>query len=586
MFDLENFKIEELKELKKNELGNLADDIASFIIEQNSITGGHVGANLGTVDASLAIHYVFNTPEDVIVWDTGHTGYTHKILTGRGHLFKSLNSFGGMNRFISSAESEHDFVEVSHAGTSISIALGNAVSNKKKKNNNFSIAFIGDGSLVEGVAFEALNHAVKEDVNLIILLNDNGHAISPGFGGIHDHLQDIQNSKESKNIFTLLDYNYHGPLNGHSSEALIDKLQEIKKSGGVHLVHIVTEKGYRYEPAHNHPLKMHYSFPFTQDNGKLKDPSSNLVSFQTFAADAIQLNMRKDENIVAITPSTLYATDLDKVFNEFPDRTYDPGMEEQHAMSFACGLARSGTYPVIFYQSTFLQRAFDQLIHDIGFSNNNILILSVRSGFSGYDNPTHHGIYDISYLRSIPNLEIFYPSNGDHLFSIVDDILKKPSGPKLVLMPYGFDEKLIPSKQYNTEEDIYGIDKILEGNDCLILCLGNKVNDCIKTSEELKNNNISASIINLNKVKPIDSISLSNIISKYKYVFSVEENISSGGLNELISKIILENNLDTKYTYYSLPNEFIQGGSHEELSKKYELDPVSLARKISSKINK
>jgi 1-deoxy-D-xylulose-5-phosphate synthase len=506
-------------------------------------------------------------------------------LTGRGYLFETLNTFGGMNRFISSAESEHDFVEVSHAGTSISIALGNAVSNKKKKNDNFSIAFIGDGSIVEGVAFEALNHAVKEDVNLIILLNDNGHAISPGFGGVHDHLQDIQNSSDSKNIFTLLNYNYHGPFDGHSSERLIDELEEIKKIGGVHLVHIVTKKGHRYIPANNHPLKMHYSFPFTQADGKLKDTPSSLVSYQTFAADAIQLNMRKDEDIVAITPSTLYATDLDKVFKEFPNRTYDPGMEEQHAMSFACGLARSGTYPVIFYQSTFLQRAFDQLIHDIGFSNNNILILSVRSGFSGYDNPTHHGIYDISYLRSIPNLEIYYPSNGDHLFSTVDHILKNPSGPKLVLMPYGFDEKLIPSKEYDTEESIYGIDEVLEGNDCLILCLGNKVNDCIKTSQELQDYSISASVINLNKLNPIDGAALSNIMSKYQYVFSVEENISSGGLNEIISKIIVENNVNTKYTYYSLPNEFIQGGSHEELSKKYNLDANNLAKKISSKIN-
>ena len=329
---------------------------------------------------------------------------------------------------------------------------------------------------------------------------------------------------------------------------------------------------------------MHYSFPFTKSDGKLKEPSQNLVPYQTFAAKAIHLNMTKDENIVAITPSTLYATDLDRVFSDFPDRSFDPGMEEQHAMSFACGLARSGTYPVIFYQSTFMQRAFDQLIHDIGFSNNNILILSVRSGFSGYDNPTHHGIYDISYLRSIPNLEIFYPSNGDHLFSIIDHILKNPSGPKLVLMPYGFDENLIPSKQYNSEESIYGVDEIIEGDDCLIICLGNKVNDCIKTSKELEKYNISASVINLNKIKPIDDIFLSKKMSKYKYVFSVEENISSAGLNEVISKIIIENDVDTKFTYYSLPDEFIQGGSHEELSKKYNLDSISLAKKISSKI--
>ena len=300
-------------------------------------------------------------------------------------MFSSLNTLGGMNRFVTTTESEHDFIESSHAGTSISVALGNAIHKKNIQSDDYSIAVIGDGSLAEGLALEALNHASCEDVNLLIILNDNQFAISPGFGAIHNHLSTISSSKSESNIFTNLGYKYHGPIDGHSNIDIINKLSSIKEVGGVHIVHLKTEKGHGYLPAKDHPNKMHYSFPFKISTGELIDIQHG-KPYQSFAADAISDSMEKDKNIYAITPSTLYATDLQKVFDKFPDRCFDPGMQEQHALSMAAGIARSGGYPVVFYQSTFLQRAYDQLIHDVCFSNNNVLILAVRSGFAGYDN--------------------------------------------------------------------------------------------------------------------------------------------------------------------------------------------------------
>lgn len=580
LYNLDYFDKKTLDSMSENDLPSLCNQIADFIITNNSITGGHVGANLGTVDLTVALHRVFNTPFDTFVWDTGHTGYTHKILTGRGNLFPSLNTLGGMNRFISSLESEHDFVEVSHAGTSISVALGNAIA-RKNMDDSFSIAIIGDGSLAEGVALEALNHAVKENVNLMIVLNDNGFAISPGFGGLHDHLKNISQN----NIFTMLGYNYHGVLNGHDSLSLSKKFDEIKGLGGVHFVHVKTKKGHRYDPALNHPVKMHYSFPFHVKDGAQVD-ISNEKPFQAYAADAILDSMHHDKNISAITPSTLYATDLERVFKIFPDRCFDPGMEEQHAMSMACGMARAGMYPVVFYQSTFLQRAFDQLIHDIGFSNNSILILSVRSGFSGYDNPTHHGIYDLSYLRSVPNLEIFYPSNGKHLYELILSVLKNPSGPKLVFLPYGFDDENKIKFQGSLPKDPLKFHQVRDGEDCLILTLGNKVNHAIETHNLLLKKNIKSSILNINQIKPIKYNDLLPIIKKFKYLFTLEENISTAGLSEAISKLVLLNYPQIKFNSFSLPDKFIQGGSQDELSTLHNLDPESISTLIAEFIEK
>lgn len=355
--DLKGLTLERFKGFGRGELPFLAEDIRRFLIKSTAETGGHIGANLGSVELSIALHYSFQSPDDACIFDTGHTGYTHKILTGRADQFKTLNTYGDMSRFVSRNESQHDFIEASHAGTSISLALGRALSLRNQGLPHWTVALIGDGALAEGLALEALNHAsVEKDVRLLIVVNDNGHAISPGFGAIHNHLQARPLRTQGPSVlFSALGYKAIGPVDGHSIDALLDTIDEAKRSSQVCVLHAKTEKGRGLPPAATHPFKMHFSFPFHAETGALKSPPSTL-SFQDIAALAIGDCMGADPKITAITPSTLYATGLAGVFERFPERCFDPGMVEQHAIVMAVGMALSGMRPVLFYQSTFLQR--------------------------------------------------------------------------------------------------------------------------------------------------------------------------------------------------------------------------------------
>ena len=580
---LNDIGLDKLKEMNKGELVQLADEVRHFLIDSTSQTGGHIGANLGTVDLSVALHYLFDSPNDVIVWDTGHSGYTHKILTGRLDKFKTLNTYGGMNRFITSSESEHDFIEASHAGTSISIALGRALSLRNQGKNDWSIAIIGDGALAEGVALEALNHAsVEENVNLMIVLNDNGYAISPGFGAIHEYLQKrTVDSVEPDSLFTSLGYKVVGPVDGHSMGALLQAFNEAKDSKEVCIVHVKTEKGHGLAPAADHPFKLHFSFPFDPATGMAKD-QIQATNYQDVAAQAVEDCMESNKDIVAITPSTLYATGLSNVFNRFPDRCFDPGMEEQHAMSMAVGMALTGSHPILFYQSTFLQRAYDQIMHDVCFSNQNILILAVRSGFAGYDNATHHGIYDFSYLRGLPNLEIFYPKNSTELYNMTSLALTKRTGPIAILMPYGpADESL-----YIRNEVFLEMDKpelICKGPDGIIVTVGNKVADCLAAIEILAESGLSYGLINIRKLKPLPETDLIDMLGDAVNIVTVEESVLDGGFGSAISSLLHSNHIKAELLQVGLPCFFIEAGSNQELSAKYEIDPAGIVAKILNK---
>jgi 1-deoxy-D-xylulose-5-phosphate synthase len=577
---LKNISIEKLKLMNTHEIETVSDNIREFLIDSNSKTGGHIGANLGTVELSLALHYVFNSPNDSIIWDTGHTGYTHKILTGRADNFSTLNTYGGMNRFISSSESEHDFIEASHAGTSISVALGRALSLRNSGKNHWSIAVIGDGALAEGIALEALNHAsVEKNIRLMIVLNDNGYAISPGFGAIHEYLQSRQvDNVKPDTLFTSLGYKVIGPIDGHSSADLISVFNNVIESNQICLVHIKTEKGHGLAPATNHDFKMHYSFPFDPITGK---PTINLptLGYQDIASMAIEDCMMKNPDIVAITPSTLYATGLSKVFETFPERCFDPGMEEQHAASMAVGMALSGSRPVLFYQSTFLQRAFDQIIHDICFSNQNILILSVRSGFSGYDNPTHHGIYDFSYLRGVPNLKTYYPKDSHELYEMVFQSLIKPSGPVLIHMPYGpaDDSEFIRNK---VTIDMESPEEICKGSDGVIISVGNKVKECKLAINNLSKKGLSFGLVNVRKLKPLPENQLIKIIGDLKKVVTVEESVLEGGFGSAVSSMLHQHRMKNELFQIGLPCSFIEAGSNEELSSIYGVDSKGIERQI------
>lgn len=569
---LNNLSPDKIKKLSLNDTYKLSKSIRDFLIETNSITGGHIGANLGVVELSIAMHRVFNSPKDSFFFDTGHIGYTHKIITGRAKLFNTLNNYKGLNRFLTPDESKHDKIEASHAGTAISTALGNAICEKLNSSKNLTVAVVGDGALCEGISLEALNHASKEKVNLLIIINDNGYAISKGFGAINDILSSRKNN--SKQFFNLLGYKTIGPIDGHNLRELENTFKNYIKNKGVQLIHIKTNKGQGYKHADESSNKMHFSMPFYKNTGKLKNNSAG-KSIQNFATDIIESYMHKNKKILCITPSTRYATDLDRIFDKFKDRCFDPGMTEQHALSLANGFAIKGYLPVVFYQSTFLQRSFDQLIHDVSFANKNVLILSVRSGFAGYDNATHHGIYDISYLKGIPNLKIIYPENIKSMQKYISDYFKKPSGPTCILFPYGFEKDyLFKSENLNK----------IKKNNSAIITLGNTLGHCLDIQKELRNSGIQINIFTIERIKPLNKNKLLNISNKFKNLFLIEENVKTGGLNESLAKIFIDNK-DLNFHSFSLKDKFYPGGSKQELYDTFNFSVKFLSNKIKKCLN-
>lgn len=566
-----------LKACNLDELSDISATIRNFLINSISKTGGHIGANLGTVELSVALHYVFDSPDDAIIWDTGHQGYTHKILTGRTKKFCTLNTYGGMSRFITREESEHDIMSASHAGTSISVALGRALALRNSQAPHWSIAVIGDGALSEGLALEALTHAsVEQDIRMIIVLNDNGYAISPGFGAIHECLNRAGNDT-AESFFTTLGYNYIGSINGHIPVDIVNGLLHAKESKKVTVLHLKTEKGKGYPPAKTHPFKMHFSFSFDENTGVPHDAPSK--SYQDTVASAIFHNMERDQSIATITPSTLYATALSKVFAAYPERCFDPGMTEQHAMTLALGLHEGGMKPILFYQSTFLQRAFDQLFHDICFQNVPALIFAVRSGFAGYDHPTHHGIYDFSYLSALPNLRLLYPATSQELYNVSDYLIKNNNIPTIVFMPYGKIQQFeLPPRE---GEDLLRPQLLDAGGDVLLVGAGNKIFDCICAAEVMKKRNLTVSVLHLNQLCPLPQDSIKQVLMRFRAVLTVEESVCRGGIGQAISAFIAENDIPLRVRCLALPSCFIEHGSNEELAKKYHLTVDDICNQLA-----
>ena len=579
--NLENLNLKELKIASAESLNDLSHDIRQFIIDSISKTGGHIGVNLGVIELTIALHYCFNFPEDKLVWDVGHQGYVHKIITGRAGMFPTLGKYGGLSRFISPKESEHDIIDASHAGTSISVALGIALAKRLKKENGFSVAVIGDGSICEGMALEALNHAaVEKGIKLILALNDNGYAISPGFGALHNYLKERRlEIKNEETFFSSLGLEYAGPIDGHNIKDLINAFERAKKSNLVPLVHVKTIKGKDLPGANEHPYRMHFSFPFDPLTGKLKETAVS-CGYQDVAAEIIKQEMEQDKNIICITPSTLGATGLQRVFDYFPDRCFDPGMEEQHAMTMTVGFTLGGCKPIIFYQSTFMQRAFDQLLHDVCIANLPTLILVVRSGFAGYDHPTQHGIYDFSYLCGLPNLKILYPKDRFELERMIKDNVRKLNGPILIAMPHGpvdeFDASVLNEDSFTFSQ----AEIVFPGEDIIFMTVGNKFKTAKKVVEKLRAENIKAGLVNLRYLKPLPKIQLVNLMRNVKRVITLEEYVLDGGVGSAIATLAMDERLDCEVLRFGLPCAFIEPGSNDELSKIYGLDAETIFEKI------
>jgi 1-deoxy-D-xylulose-5-phosphate synthase len=567
--------ITNIKKTKIKNLHFMAKDIRNFLIENVSKTGGHIGANLATIELTISLHKVFNSPKDKFIFDTGHQGYTHKILTGRKKNFKTLNQFKGMSRFLTKLESAHDIIDASHAGTAISISSGIAF-NSSKKDNFYTIAIVGDGTMVEGMNFEGLNFASEKTKNLIIVLNDNEMAIDKSVGGFKYLTTGSKWKNKTQNFFNGMNYDYLPVEDGHNIAKITSALQKAKKSKKACVVHLKTKKGNGLPFAKKHKYKMHFSVPFDPKTGKGANPTIKGKTMSMVAAREINKLLKLDDKIHVITPATPYASHLEEIDEKYQSRVIDVGMAEQHSVGYCCGLALRGLKPILCIQSTFLQRAYDQLIHDISYMNSDVIILSSRSGFSGLDSATHHGIFDLSYLNTVPNLQIYYPNSEKQLKLILKKkILKKNKGPSLILLPYD------PIEEDLSFDNNYILKTKSSKKNLIIFCLLNTlgVADKIKHLWTQKKYS-SIKIFCLDQIKPLNFKELNKVVKNNKNsdFVSIEENILSGGLGS-----ILKSNLDinkNQFLNIGIKDKFIDPGNKQDCQKLSKMDAKSVIDKL------
>ena len=574
----------DLKRLSVRELKMYADEIRCFLIETISKTGGHIGTNLGVVELTIGLHYVFSMPHDKIIFDTGHQGYTHKIITGRRDLFKTLNQPFGMSRFLTRMESSYDLIDASHAGTAVSIASGYALKKLLKKTTESIIAVVGDGALVEGMSSEALNYIVEKFLPMIVVINDNGMSIPVNVGGIKNLFSGQNWEIKSKYYFEGLGYQYLSVEDGHNIESLVKTFQEAKmlSENNSVIVHVKTEKGKGLEIAKKHKYKMHFSMPFDPVTGEGSSPVPTGRTYATVAGEKLCKLMGKESDIVVITPSTPYASGLDSCAEFYPERTIDVGMAEQQAVGLAVGLAMSGMKPFVCYQATFMQRAFDQIFHDIAFMNLPVTILGVRSGFAGFDSPTHHGIYDLSYLRAVPNLKIFYPGTSYELEKIIEQRSLNPDGPMLILYPYEGIRKseLLFQPQHS---DVELAEVIQPSKTGYIISVGNTLEAALEFRKLLATENVDFGLINIRWINPLPIDQLKNLLATVKYVVTTEENVLDGGFGSSIAELLLDNELGIKLFRSGIDRGFVETGDKQELSKKTRIDAISILKNVKKR---
>jgi len=573
--------LSDIKALSVPELQTICEEIRAFLIESISKTGGHIGANLGTIELTVALHHVFESPQDRFLFDTGHQGYTQKILTGRQSLFPTLNQPQGMSRFLGLAESIHDTYDATHAGTAISTAIGIAKANRLNGSNNLVVAVVGDGSLVEGISFEGLNYGMLGNLPLIIVVNDNGMAIAPNVGGIHHLFSQPNWQQASRQFFEGLGYQYLAVPDGHEMAHLIQAFQEAKTKVRQKpiVVHVKTTKGKGLPYADTHKYRMHFSMPFNAQTGEGASATITGETYASVAAKTLYSLMEKDQDIITISPATPYASSLDQILTVFPDRALDVGMAEQHAASMACGLALQGKKPVVCYQSTFMQRAMDQIIHDMAFMKLPVTLLAVRSGFAGYDGPTHHGIYDLSYLPAIPNLNIFYAGTRYDLDTVLRWRLANPDGPMVILHPYeNVSSKETPPLAQN--QDITQPEII--GDPAKICILG--VSNCLETALSIREKLISQGeevcYVNPRWIKPFPEKALLPYLEKADLIVTLEENISTGGFGSRVATMICDYKLNAKLYRACISDSFVRFGDKQDLSHETGIDAESILEKI------
>ncbi|TWO32236.1 1-deoxy-D-xylulose-5-phosphate synthase [Seonamhaeicola sediminis] len=569
----------ELRTLKQDELPQLAIELREFIINIVATKEGHLGASLGVVELTIALHYVFNTPEDLLVWDVGHQAYGHKILTGRKNIFDTNRQLGGISGFPKREESVYDSFGVGHSSTSISATLGMAIASKLKGENKHHIAIIGDASIASGMAFEGLNHTGVTDANLLVVLNDNAIGIDPSVGALKQYLTNVKKGTQKRNnIIEALNFDYSGPIDGHDLEKIISELERLKTVKGPKLLHVITTKGKGLKQAENDQVKYHAPGKFDASTGDLL-PKSGLIQppkYQdVFGLTIVEL-AKQNEKIIGITPAMPTGSSLKYLMEEIPDRAFDVGIAEQHAVTLAAGMATQGLIPFCNIYSTFLQRAYDQVIHDVALQRLPVIFCLDRAGLVGEDGATHHGVFDLAYLRSIPNLIIFAPRNEVELRNIMYTAQLGLDQPIAIRYPRGRGVT-IDWKQPFKPLDIGKGEQLKQGKQLAVLSIGAIAKNVTEAIIDL-----NVSHYDMRFVKPLDEVLLHNIFKTYHTIITVEDGTVKGGFGSTILEFASAYNYKNRIKTLGIPDNFVEHGKVEELQKLVGLDAESIRKFILS----
>lgn len=575
----------DLRQLKEDQLPELAKELRDFIIDIVSVKEGHLGASLGVVELTIALHYVFNTPEDLLVWDVGHQAYGHKILTGRKDIFHTNRQLGGISGFPKRSESEFDTFGVGHSSTAISAALGMAIASLLKGDSDKNhIAVVGDASIASGMAFEGLNHAGVTDANLLVILNDNAIGIDPSVGALKNYLTAVKQGKNPRqnNMIKSLNFDYSGPIDGHDIFAIIKELKRLKNKKGPKFLHIITTKGKGLRQAEQDQVKYHAPGKFDKNTGEILHKSEENLppKFQdVFGLTLLDL-ARKNEKIIGITPAMPSGSSLKFMMDEFPKRAFDVGIAEQHAVTLAAGMATQGMIVYCNIYSTFLQRAYDQLIHDVALQDLPVIFCLDRAGLVGEDGATHHGVFDLAYLRCIPNMIVYAPRNEIALRNILYTVQLELEHPIAIRYPRGRGSEIHWQQPYQKIE-IGKAFCLKEGSKTAILSNGPIGSHITSALSQIKNNDTFAHY-DFAFVKPLDEPLLHEIFGKFKSVITIEDGVVKGGFGSSVVEFAAANHYTISIKTLGIPDEFIEHGSIDELQSYSKIDVKSLKNLFST----
>ena len=570
----------DLRKLTKDQLPKLAEELRAFIIDIVATKQGHLGASLGVVELTIALHYLFDTPKDLLVWDVGHQAYGHKILTGRKDIFHTNRQLDGISGFPKRGESEYDTFGVGHSSTSISAALGMAIaSSLKGETEKQHIAVIGDASIASGMAFEALNHAGVSAANILIILNDNAIGIDPSVGALKEYLTKVKTDRSlaQNNIIKALSFDYSGPIDGHNFKSLLRELKRLKNKKGPKFLHVITTKGKGLSQAEKDQVTYHSPGQFDAKTGEIIPKNSKGLSpkYQDVFGETIVELARENTKIIGITPAMLSGSSLKMMLKEFPERTFDVGIAEQHAVTLAAGMATQGMIPFCNIYSTFIQRAYDQIIHDVALQNLPVVFCIDRAGLVGEDGATHHGVFDLAYMRAIPNMIVFAPRNEVELRNILYTSQLGLHQPIAIRYPRGRGVLIDWKKPFEIIEIGTGV-CLRDGEDIAILSIGTIGNNVTKALEEFPN----IAHYDMRFSKPLDEKLVHTICANYKQIITLEDGVEKGGFGSAILEFMGKHNYKNKVKVLGIQDHFVEHGTIEELQKKNGIDISSIKKLI------